>query len=134
MVKKLLILALCVAYVLLSVGSADTLNEDLRRYQYARSVTAGLNIAGSTAECYGNIVPIDNMKTSIVVRLQKKEGETWKTIRTWTGSNSAGQSEAGGTKSIVTGYEYRVYVTGKVYDSGDNVVEAIDKYSSVVST
>lgn len=46
-------------------------------------------------------------------------------------SNSA--SSAGGTRNISTGHDYRVYVTGKVYDASGNLLETVNKYSAVKS-
>ena len=104
------------------------------RYTYASAVSANLSITSGTARAVGKVATDQNLKTSIIVRLQKEYSSgKWTTISTWTGSNESGASEAGGTKTLTSGYNYRVYVTGKVYDSAGTVIETVDKYSTTKS-
>ena len=102
------------------------------RYNYIRNMTARLNITGGTAKAVGDITPEGSRQTSIIVRLQKESSPgMWTTVAYWTGSNASGISEAGGTRTISSGYNYRVYVVGKVYDSSGSVIETGTAYSSV---
>ena len=103
-------------------------------YAYTSSISASLSINGAVARAAGKITPENSLHTSITVRLQKESSSgAWSTISTWTGSNTSGKSEAGGTKVIASGYKYRVYVTGKVYNSAGSVIETVNKYSAVKS-
>ena len=102
-------------------------------FTYIDSAAASLSFSGNTARAAGKITPYDHRRTSVTVRLQKSSNGTsgWSTIGTWTGSNPSGISTAAGTKSVSTGYYYRVRTTGKVYDSSGNVLETVVKTTSV---
>lgn len=103
-------------------------------YTYVGTIKVDFSVDGTIAECLGRIKPKSNEQTSIVVNLQRKSsGGTWSTIATWTDRCASGLSEAGGTKSVTKGYDYRVYATGKVYNSSGSVIETVNKYSSVIS-
>lgn len=54
----------------------------------------------------------------------------WNMIKTWTGSSSAGYSSAGGTKTVASGYTYRTFVTGYVYNSDGVVIEVVSLKSA----
>lgn len=129
--RKSICLMLCILVLISSIGVAYADDDIMLCYTYVDSIKASLNISSGTATATGNVIPAGSMKSSVTVRLQR-EGSSgnWSTISTWTGTNEKGKSEAGGTKSLVSGYNYRVYVTGKVYDSKGNVVETVNKYST----
>lgn len=99
-------------------------------YTYVSGVSANLSISGGTAKVTSRITPQGSRKTTLTARLQQKVGGKWKTIATWTDSNDSGTSEAGGSKSVSSGYSYRAYVTGRVYDASGKVLETVDKASA----
>jgi len=127
-------LVMCLVLMLSIVSVAHAEEGIMPCYSYTSSIAASLSISGGVAKAAGKITPEDSRHTSITVRLQRESSSgTWVTISTWTGSNAGGKSEAGGTKSLTSGYDYRVYVTGKVYNSAGTVIETIDKYSATKS-
>lgn len=127
-------LMMCLVLMLSIVNVASVEEGIMPCYSYTSSIAASLSISDGVAKAAGKITPEDSQHTSITVRLQRKSSSgTWSTISTWTGSNAGGKSEAGGTKSLTSGYDYRVYVTGKVYNSTGTVIETIDKYSATKS-
>lgn len=132
--KKVLSLVLAMLVLVFAIGSAYAEGTIGARYTHTSSIVASLSINGGSAKASGKITPENSEATSILVRLQKETnpGE-WTTIATWSGTKASGRSEAGGSKSVTSGYNYRVYVTGKVYDSSGNVIETVDKYSSTRS-
>ena len=118
--------------MLLSVGySLAEGNSASPRYTYTASASAGLDISGGVATVDGAITPWDAMETMVQVRLQQQINGEWKTIQTWTGHRSAGTSDAGGTKSVDYGYNYRTYVKGYVYDGNGNLLESVTVYSNI---
>ena len=132
--RKGLCLVLCLVFALGAVGVVHAEEDIMLCYEYVSSINASLSISSGTAKAAGKVCSSDNLKTSITVRLQRKSSNgTWSTISTWTDSNNSGASEAGGTKTLTSGYSYRVYVTGKVYNSAGTVVETVDKYSATKS-
>lgn len=101
------------------------------RYSYISSISATLRVTGSTAKASGRIIPTTRYASDISVMLQQQQNDgSWLTVASWTGSNSSGFSEAGGTTTIATGYSYRTYVIGHVYDSDNNVIDTatVTKY------
>lgn len=124
-------LVMCLVLILSIVSVAHAEDGIMPCYSYTSSIAASLSISDGVAKAAGKITPEDSRRTTITVRLQRESSSgTWVTISTWTGSNASGKSEAGGTKSLTAGYNYRVYVTGKVYNSSGTVLETVNKYST----
>lgn len=129
--KRSICLVLSLLLVLFTATAASAECTIMPRYAYVSTINSSLSISSGTARAVGKVATDQNMKTSIIVRLQREYSSgKWTTISTWTSSNESGASEAGGTKTLTSGYNYRVYVTGKVYDSAGTVIETVDKYST----
>lgn len=129
--KKVMCLGMCLLLIAAMTGVAYAEEGIMPCYAYVNSIKASLSVSSGTAKAVGNIIPSGDLKTSIIVRLQRESSTgSWTTISTWTGSNEGGKSEAGGTKALTSGYNYRVYVTGKVYSSAGTVIETVEKYST----
>ena len=78
-----------------------------------RSTSAELTIGGNTANCYGGVQAYSaGNSCTINMKLQKKNGSSWTTIKTWSddGNGSASLSE---TYTISSG-TFRVNVYGNV--------------------
>ena len=131
--KRILVFVCLAALMLCAIAEAEPKAESIMRYQYTHQVNACLGISNNVASCGGDVTPNNGEKTSIVVRLQKNVGGTWITQTTWMASNPGGKSAARGSTSVTSGYQYRTFVTAKVYDGSGNVVESVDKYSSTKS-
>lgn len=132
--KKVACIVLVLMLISVPLSYAYANNSVMPCYTYIDMIQAGLSINSGTAKASGSVFPAGNLKTSITVRLQRESSDgTWITISTWIGSNNNGASEAGGTKELKTGYNYRVYVVGKVYNSNGVAVETIKKYSAIKS-
>ena len=136
MKKKMLgvfTIVICFVTIVMSFAFAYESREeapiDMARYDHTSFISAELSISWGKAHAYGEIDPIENNRTTITVRLQRKEDGSWTTIKTWTGQNNNGPCDAGGAVSISSGYLYRTYVTGKVYSSAGSVIETVNKYS-----
>lgn len=131
---KVMYLVLCLTLLLSIISVTLAEAEIMPCYAYTSSIAATLNISGGSAQAAGKIMPEDGQRTAIIVRLQRENSNgSWITLAIWTGSNASGKSEAGGTKAIASGYNYRVYVTGKVYNDAGVVIESVDKYSATKS-
>lgn len=132
--KKSICLVLSLLLVLFTATAASAECTVMPRYAYVSEISSSLSISSGTARAVGVIATDQKLKTSIIVRLQREYSSgKWTTISTWTGSNESGNSEAGGTKALTSGYNYRVYVTGKVYNSAGTVVETVERYSTTKS-
>ena len=110
-------------------GFAEAGSEIQPRYDLTDTVAAGLSISSSgVATCKGRIAPTyDDCTSSVTVRLQRKSGNSWVTVKTWTGSGTGTHgSTAGGTYTLTTHGTYRVYVSGTVVAS-DGTREPVSK-------
>ena len=110
-------------------GFAEASSGIQPRYDLTDTVTAGLSISSSgVATCKGRIAPTyDDCTSSVTVRLQRKSGNSWVTLRTWTASGTGTHgSSAGGTYTLTTHGTYRVYVSGTVVAS-DGTREPVSK-------
>ena len=114
MVKKVLCLVLG---LLLFLGNTVALAETRISPKYVNTdiVTANLSISSKgVATCSGTVSPSGKYESTISVNLQKKNGSSWSTIKTWTGSGSTLMGcSASGTYTVSRG-TYRVYVCGYV--------------------
>lgn len=124
----------CIIMCLFLVGaaihtaSADT--EIMPCFVYTNRIEAKIGISGGTAKAEGGIYPSGGQRTAIIVYLQKENSSgRWTTLAVWSGSNDSGISKASGSKEVTSGYNYRVKVLGKVYDSSGAVIESITTYS-----
>lgn len=132
--RKGICLVLGLVLALSAVGVVHAEGDIMLCYDYVSSLSASLTIDSGTANAVGMVYVSPKMKTSITVRLQRENSSgKWATIETWTGSNVSGASEAGGTRALISGYNYRVYVIGRVYDSAGTVIETAYKYSPTKS-
>ena len=98
-------------------------------FVYVNTIRASLSVGGGVAEASGSIFTADVLATKVEVRLQQwYEGE-WRTIGHWIGRNNSGPSAAGGSEEVDSGFEYRTYTHGTVYDANGNIIEEVTKYS-----
>lgn len=131
---KRICLVMCLALLLSITGTVHAEEEVMPCYAYICSINVKFSISGGIVTAVGEIKPQDGQHTSVTVRLQRENSAgTWTTIETWTGSNAAGKSEAGGTRALISGYNYRVYVIGRVYDDEGTLIETAYKYSPTKS-
>ena len=92
-------------------------------YTHTASITAELKITGGTASCYGEIQPKSGVSSSsITVELQQYKNGKWIPLGSWSGKTSAK-----GSKSVASGYKYKVIVTGKMMDAKGKVLETVTK-------
>ena len=95
---------------------------------YIQQVSAKFSTSGSSATCGGGCVAF-GYTVSVTVSLQRKNGTSWVTDKTWqpeTGSSSVSVSK---DCTLSSGNTYRVKVVGKAISSSGEVLEQITKYS-----
>lgn len=108
----------------------------LLRYSYTGSITAGLSISNGKASCSGIIDPDNGYYASIrVVLYRSSNGRSWTQIASWSGSSSTAglPAAASGSKSISSGYKYKVTAFGTVKDSDGDVMESPSKTTAIKS-
>lgn len=86
--------------------------------------TNTLEIAGGTEVPHG-------YEAYVLVELQQKNGSSWKTIKTFTDQGGS-YAMVSRYYAVMSGYDYRLKLTHKAYDSNGNLIETIIKYSPVV--
>lgn len=95
------------------------------RYTYVQSIWACIDIdtTWGIATCEGEIVAKDEYPVKVVVYLQVYKNGEWETIKSW---SQQGTFSAYLCKSyaVMSGYTYRAYVEGYVYNSSDTVIES----------
>lgn len=105
-------------------------------YNYTSVISADLTISGGKAECAGTIKPDSGYTASIrVVLYRSSDGKSWTEMDSW--SNSSGSSgaavSASGSKSLSSGYKYKVTAFGTVKNSSGTTVESPTKSTSIKS-
>lgn len=129
--KNVLCLGMCLVLIVAMTGAAFADVRIRPCYMYVDEIRAHLSIQAGTAKVSGSVFPSGGFRTTVIVRLQRESSTgLWTTIDTWSGSNRSGRSEAGGTKTLICGHNYRVCVTGKVYDENGTLLETVSKYSA----
>ncbi|MPN35030.1 hypothetical protein SDC9_182524 [bioreactor metagenome] len=104
-------------------------------YSYTDDVAASLRISGGQATCGGSVSAMNpSNKCSVTATLKRQEGSSWVTVSgaTWSGSGT-GSAFASGTKSVSSGYSYRVFVTGKVMTPSGTLLETVTVQSKIVA-
>lgn len=82
-------------------------------YVNIRTTQATLSISGDTATCVGGVWAFSSTGAcSITVKLQKQDGGSWTTLKSWTDTGS-GSASASGTYAVSAG-TYRVSASGNV--------------------
>lgn len=140
MVKKMALAAACLS-ALLAVGipvSAESpeqyapeaayTQEIAPRYTQIKSFHAECYRQGSTVLLSATILPYNGShQTSLSVTLQKREGNQWKNVKTWSAKGSGTRGTVFSKEYAVKEGTYRIKVTGKVLD-GKKVLETSTIY------
>lgn len=79
------------------------------RYINAANIGATLKIEGATAYVFSTVTAKRVCRVSTMMRLQRKNGSTWETIRTWTATSDKGTLDVYETVSLTKRGTYRVY-------------------------
>lgn len=123
-VTSLLIIIVILCVMVLPVSATSVDNTVQPRWTYLDSVYAYLDINWlGVASCEGRATAGDFVAVKVVVRLQQLKDTGWATIKSWTATDTQTVG-ASGSYAVYSGYTYRVSVTGYVYDSNGNLVEA----------
>ncbi len=85
----------------------------------------------NTLQVYGGTEVPDGYEAYVKVELQQKNGTSWTTIKTWTDRYEA-YAMVSNYYAVMSGYQYRLKLTHKAYDSNGNLIETITKYSDIV--
>lgn len=123
----LVVLVLWVFAITSAIAEMTIVEIQPRRYEHIRSVYANITISGGVATVEGKANAGSDVRVVITVQLQRKDGNEWTSLGTWSGGSSAS-----GSKSISRGNQYRAYVTARAY-VGDSLVETVYKASSAKS-
>lgn len=120
--------------MLLSVVSVSAVNPEisLLRYDNVTRMLVSLTISDKgLASCYGEIVLRGGASADMSLILQKSKNQTtWSDEKTWT-TNGSYIVSIDKDYFVVSGYYYRVKLSGTVYDSSGAYVESPATYSSV---
>ncbi len=120
--------------MLLSIISVSATNPEisLLRYDNVTRMLVSLTISDKgLASCYGQIVLRGGANADVSLILQKSTNQiTWSDEKTWT-SNGSYAVSIDKDYFVVSGYYYRVKLSGTVYDSSGAYVESPLAYSSV---
>jgi len=81
--------------------------------------------------CAGGTEVPDGYEAYVKVELQQYTSSGWTTIKTWTDRDDA-YAMVDQNYAVMSGYDYRLKLTHKAYDSNGNLIETITKYSPVV--
>ena len=86
-------------------------------YNYTTKVTSTLSISSKTATCTSIIKGISGTTTKIEItqRLQKKNGDSWNNIQSWTKTVNAVNATFTNTKGSLAAGTYRTRTIAKVY-------------------
>ena len=103
------------------------------RFSHISNIYSSLEITESTgkAKCQGTIIAKENLPVNLICKLQRLKNGVWETIKFWN-EFGTGAKNIEKVYYVMSGYTYRVYVTGYVYDSDGTCVESASTQYSVV--
>lgn len=123
-VLSVVLMLLLVVSMTVPAQAAGT-QQVMPRYTYVDSIWACINIdtTWGIATCEGEIIAKDEYPVEVVVYLQVYKNGKWETIKSW---SSEGTFSAYLCKSyaVMSGYQYRSYVEGYVYNSSGALIES----------
>ena len=136
--KKLLSLLTTVVLMLCFSMSAFAIEEEPpvpvnpeEPYMYTREISSTLSISGNTATCVSQVIGKPGQVTLITITqyLQKRIGNSWTSINTWSKTFSTTTASFVNTESGLGSGTYRVFTLAEV-DSGSSY-EFVTAYSTV---
>lgn len=94
------------------------------------SADLSINSLGRTT-CSGSVTPSsDSYTTVLTVKLQKQNGSSWSTIKSWSDTNTGIEGVIIEKHYYVTSGTYRVCSTAKIYNSSGTLLETESIYSA----
>ena len=122
--KKLLVIFLAVVTLLscsanaLALDETENINDEIELcYLYTSSVSSNISISSKTATCNSIVTGIIGTTTKIVItqRLQKKNGDSWSNVKSWTKTVNGYTTSFTNKKSSLASGTYRTRTIAKVY-------------------
>lgn len=132
--KRLFCFAMTVVLlVCLAVPAAAATKDEVELlYTYINKISAGLTIDETLgiATCTGKVDAKSIVPVKVTVRLQRYQDGSWMNVATWSATGTAGVT-CKNNYAVYSGYTYRVYVAGFVYDSEGVLQEAASATKTV---
>ena len=102
------------------------------RYTYVDFIWACIDIdtTWGIATCEGEVAAKEGYLVKTVVHLQAYKNRSWETIKTWTAEDHY-SSYVCGSYAVMSGYTYRAFVIGYIYNSDGAVIEVVSNSHSV---
>lgn len=137
-VLSTLFMVLCVTSVLVPVsaysmteGTAQDMMDPKFIGTMSISSTLDINDSG-TASCSGSVLLRPGYRGELTVVLQRStNGRDWVEVESWFASGSS-KVWIDDSKTVVSGYQYRVLSSADIYSSSGTFVESTNKTSSIV--
>lgn len=93
-------------------------------YQTVAQISAALSITGNTAKCTGRVSLQDTYTGTLIVTLQRKNGNSWVNVSSWSGN-----VPAGGSKKVEGTYSLSIHATYRVKVNFVSEIENVSMYS-----
>lgn len=93
-------------------------------YQTVAQISAALSITGNTAKCTGRVSLQDTYTGTLIVTLQRKNGNSWVNVSSWSGN-----VPAGGSKKVEGMYSLSIHATYRVKVNLVSEIENVSMYS-----
>lgn len=95
----------------------------------ANSVDIDIDEETGVANCDAQCIAKSNYTVKVVCKLQRWNGSSWTTLKTWTNTDTYAAYVAE-SWAVYKGYTYRVYATFYVYDANGTLLETVSSYDS----
>ena len=106
-------------------------------YVATSSISVALSINGSgIAQCEGYLVPSISGTTPVLTLTLKRtfNGQSWSSIKTWSATGTyLGGAAIDVSTPVASGYLYKLYATGRIYDSRGVLLETVYNTSHSVA-
>ena len=130
-ISKFLSMLLALSCITATLSTAAAIEP---RYTGLATLTVSINIANDgCANPYGYARIRSGYTADVTLELQRSSnGYSWSSVKEWTASGTD-SIDLDKIYYVVSGYDYRAKCTVMVYDSSNNLVDNVTKYSGTYS-
>ena len=134
--KKIVVILLTIMFLILTTNALAANDMISARYSAIEDFYVNLSVQSDKMVCKASLRPSSSSSTAGLTATLKRSinGQTWTNVASWSASGSnTSRASINKTVSVSRGYQYKLFVTGKIYSASGALLETAYKNSSIVA-